>query len=235
MYRYVYIDLLTGMSRASRLLIEKHSYTIRAIPSQDAYLRNLIKKVESVIKRMRWKANFFLKGDKNLNESYRFGIPSTKIPPAILEMKPFEDDLFNLIENIKFRNARNEFQESLANDLKKINSSQRQINYCYLLLKSSVFLPCFIIEISSTAIYQSGLKLNKMLGPANVPKLKGRNQIYIKRNKTMPVFFLYVSKPFNYFLGVSPLIYFQNFSQIRIAVVKNYFTYFSRFTFSRIN
>jgi hypothetical protein len=66
------------MSRASRLLIEKHSYTIRAIPSQDAYLRNLIKKVESVIKRMRWKANFFLKGDKNLNESNRFGIPSTR-------------------------------------------------------------------------------------------------------------------------------------------------------------
>ena len=92
------------------------------IPSQDAYLRNLIEKVESVIKRMRWKANFFLKGNKNSNESNRFGLPSTT-PHAILEMKPFEDELFNLIDNIKFRNARNEFQESLANDLKKINSS----------------------------------------------------------------------------------------------------------------
>ena len=92
------------------------------IPSQDAYLRNLIEKVESVIKRMRCKANFFLKGNKNSNESNRFGLPSTT-PHAILEMKPFEDDLFNLIDNIKFRNARNEFQESLANDLKKINSS----------------------------------------------------------------------------------------------------------------
>ena len=72
---------------------------------------------------MRWKANIFLKGDKNSIESNRFGLSSTKTPPAILEMKPFEGDLFNLIENITFRNARNEFQESLANDLKKINSS----------------------------------------------------------------------------------------------------------------
>jgi hypothetical protein len=43
--------------------------------------------------------------------------------PAISEIKSFEDDLFNLIGNIEFRNARNEFQKSLANDLKKINSS----------------------------------------------------------------------------------------------------------------
>jgi hypothetical protein len=52
------------------------------IPSQHAHLRNLIEKVESVIKRMRWKANFFLKGDKNSNESDYFGLPSTKTPPA---------------------------------------------------------------------------------------------------------------------------------------------------------
>ena len=38
-------------------------------------------------------------------------------------MKPFENDVINLIENIKFRNAENQFQISLANDLKKINSS----------------------------------------------------------------------------------------------------------------
>ncbi len=38
-------------------------------------------------------------------------------------MKPFENDVINLIENIKFRNAENQFQVSLANDLKKINSS----------------------------------------------------------------------------------------------------------------
>jgi hypothetical protein len=42
-------------------------------------------------------------------------------------MKPFEDDIFNLVENIQFRQARNKdcykVQEYLENDLKKINSS----------------------------------------------------------------------------------------------------------------
>ena len=34
------------------------------IPSRDNYMRNLIEKVEGVLKRMRWKAHFFLKGEK---------------------------------------------------------------------------------------------------------------------------------------------------------------------------
>ncbi len=93
------------------------------IPSQDAYLRNLIEKVENVLKRMRWKAHFFLKGDKISDQNNPFGLPSNKTPPTILEMKSFENDVINLVENIKFRNAENQFQTSLANDLKKINSS----------------------------------------------------------------------------------------------------------------
>ncbi len=38
-------------------------------------------------------------------------------------MKSFENDIINLIENIQFRNTENQFQISLANGLKKINSS----------------------------------------------------------------------------------------------------------------
>ena len=88
----------------------------------DYSLKN-IEKVESVLKRMRWKAHFFLKGDKISKQNNRFDLPSNKTPPTILEMKPFENDVINLIENIKFRTAENQFQKSLANDLKKINSS----------------------------------------------------------------------------------------------------------------
>jgi hypothetical protein len=47
-------------------------------------------------------------------------------------MKPFEDDIFNLVENIQFRQARNKdcykVQEYLENDLKKINSSNSNIS-----------------------------------------------------------------------------------------------------------
>ncbi len=72
---------------------------------------------------MRWKAHFFLNGHKISDQNNPFGLPSNKTPPTILEMKSFENDVINLIENIKIRNAENQFQRSLANDLKKINSS----------------------------------------------------------------------------------------------------------------
>ena len=42
-----------------------------------------------------------------------------------MELKPFEEDVLKLLENIKFRDTKNHFQENLANDLKKINSSDK--------------------------------------------------------------------------------------------------------------
>ena len=99
------------------------------IPSRDNYLRNLIEKVESVLKRMRWKAHFFLKGEKNQENTKYFGLSSNKTPSTILELKPFEEDVLKLLENIKFRDTKNHFQENLANDLKKINSSDKIFLY----------------------------------------------------------------------------------------------------------
>ncbi len=40
-------------------------------------------------------------------ENSLFGHPSNKTPPTILEIKFFENDVSNLIENIQFRNAKN--------------------------------------------------------------------------------------------------------------------------------
>ena len=74
---------------------------------------------------MRWKAHFFVKGEKNQENTNHFGLSSNKTPPTILELKPFEEDLLKLLENIKFRDTKNHFQETLANDLKKINSSDK--------------------------------------------------------------------------------------------------------------
>ena len=52
------------------------------IPSRDNYLRNLIEKVESVLKRMRWKAHFFLKGEKNQKTPIISAFRPTKHLPA---------------------------------------------------------------------------------------------------------------------------------------------------------
>ena len=81
--------------------------------------------MESVLKRTRRKAHFFLKGEKNQENTNHFSLSSNKTPPTILELKPFEEDVLKLSENIKFRDTKNHFQENLANDLKKINSSNK--------------------------------------------------------------------------------------------------------------
>jgi hypothetical protein len=74
---------------------------------------------------MRCKANFFPKGSTTQNQSNLFGLSSNKSPPSIPLLKPFEDDLIKLyiyiIENVNFRRSKDQFETSLANDLKKIN------------------------------------------------------------------------------------------------------------------
>ena len=77
------------------------------IPSANTYKKRLIKKVECVIKRMRWKAFFFLTNGDDLEEGHpmeeTLEFKSRKCPPQIDDLKPFEEDLIRLIENIKFK------------------------------------------------------------------------------------------------------------------------------------
>lgn len=94
-----------------------------ALPSQNAQRKKIFEKTEDVISRMRWKAHFFLSGNSYGNASNAFGLKSRKTPPTMSEIKPFENDLFNLIEKLQFRTINDQFQSSLANDLKRINSS----------------------------------------------------------------------------------------------------------------
>ena len=67
-----------------------------------------IDKVENVVSRMRWKAHFFLH-ETNATEQYKFGLKSKNSPPDINEMKSFEEDLIELMENIKFRKVSDTF------------------------------------------------------------------------------------------------------------------------------
>ena len=60
-----------------------------AIPPEKEYVTQLISKVESVTKWMRWKALQFL-GKLESSGKQTFGFKSTKWPPAIDELEPFE-------------------------------------------------------------------------------------------------------------------------------------------------
>ena len=108
------------------------------LPSCNAFKKKLIEKVESVIKRMRWKAFFFLKDNEGNHsddaESTQntqhddvgnFGFKSRKCPPQIKDLIPFENDMLEMIENLRFRKVSNQFQEKLKTDMTNIKQSKK--------------------------------------------------------------------------------------------------------------
>ena len=113
------------------------SYSTKNIPIPHAstYKKRLIEKVESVIKRMRWKAFFFLKAvddeekepAKNKSKENMFGFKSRKCPPQIEELKSFEDDMLQMTENVRSRKVTDQFQTTLSKDIKKIKNATKML------------------------------------------------------------------------------------------------------------
>ena len=100
------------------------------IPRNDVYMKALIEKVESLIKRMRWRAHFFLRGSDSGEadaERTRPKLNSRKCPPQVEELAPFESDMLRLIESIEFRRVTDHFQDTLENDMREIKSSSEII------------------------------------------------------------------------------------------------------------
>ena len=54
-------------------------------------------------------------------------IVSRKCPPQIEDMEKFEDDLLEMVKNIKFQKVHDEFQDSLREDIKRINNSAKAL------------------------------------------------------------------------------------------------------------
>ena len=90
------------------------------VPNPQAYMTKIIEKTESFIRRMRWKAHFFLNPQNNQEKKQTFGFKTTKSPPFVEEMKNFEESMLKLVSDIKFKdNPRTDsFQKKLSTDIK---------------------------------------------------------------------------------------------------------------------
>ena len=99
------------------------------IPPKNTYLKKLIEKTENVIKRMKWKAFFFEKQNKddqsNSNHNENFGFKSRKCPPQNEDLAPFENDLLNMIKHIQSKNTQDDFQDQLRKCINRINNSSK--------------------------------------------------------------------------------------------------------------
>ena len=99
----------------------KMDYSLKNIPvpSNYEYKLQLISKVESLVKRMRWKALAFLGGWQN-DESENYGFRTRKYPPVVKELAYFENDLITMMQEIEFKNNKNSFQKKLKDDINRI-------------------------------------------------------------------------------------------------------------------
>ena len=104
-----------------------YSYKNIPIPSVRSYKLLLIEKIELVIKRMRWKAHFYSKYEEAKEVPENYGFKSLNCPPQIKELSAFKNELFNLLNIIKFRKVQSEFQRKLKEDIKLINSESKTL------------------------------------------------------------------------------------------------------------
>ena len=94
------------------------------IPDKATYYIKMIEKIESLIKRIIWKSHFFLnKKDPDMDKKGTSGFKASYYPSLILEIEPFETDLCNLVNLIKFRTDMNSFQKQINKDIRNIRES----------------------------------------------------------------------------------------------------------------
>ena len=80
-------------------------------------------KIDQVIKRMRSKISFYTNRNEVTQETY--GLKSLNCPPKIKEMAPFEKDSLNLVNKLKFRKIKSNFQRQLNEDIRVNNRSNK--------------------------------------------------------------------------------------------------------------
>ena len=70
----------------------------------------MMDKVENFIKRFRWQAHFSNKFMMRDNDNYtNYGSRSNILPHQNSALASFENDIYNMVKNIEFRNVRNDF------------------------------------------------------------------------------------------------------------------------------
>ena len=104
------------------------NYSLKNIPlpNKDTYQKNLIHKLETFIKRIRWKAFFFENKNEYTSEiTTNFGFKSVKTPPKNDQLNQFESDLYGMAQNIEFKKVTPNFQARLSDDARNIKKNPK--------------------------------------------------------------------------------------------------------------
>jgi len=105
----------------------KFDYSTKNIPlpSHKDYILHLIRQIENLCKRMRWRAFLYLHPEAKVEQKETYGFWSRKAPPQISQLLSFEKRMQNFKHKIKFRKVNCAFQQKLLKDIRnKIDCAQ---------------------------------------------------------------------------------------------------------------
>ena len=80
-------------------------------------------KIDQVIKRMRWKTFFYTNRSEDAQETY--GLKSLNCPHKVKEMVPFEKDIWNIVNKLKFGKMKSNLQTQWNEDIRVIKRSNK--------------------------------------------------------------------------------------------------------------
>ena len=93
------------------------------LASKWTFTKKLIEQWEKFAKRLRWTAIHHVNKKASSREKETYGFKTARLPDPKDSLTSFENAMYNLISNIKFKNHVDSFQKELMNDVKEINSS----------------------------------------------------------------------------------------------------------------
>ena len=95
------------------------------IPNQKEYRLELINSVENFSSNLKWRCFHFLNPSNN-NQKETFDFRTTNPAPIIDELKEFENDLLDLVKNVKFKQrTTSPLQNTMKQDIREMNRDER--------------------------------------------------------------------------------------------------------------
>ena len=98
----------------SNCIMYYFNFSIKNIPtpSKNDYLKNMMLKLEWILRKIRWKAYFFEKLNEidDATTVNSFGFKSDLTPPRNEYLNAFEEEIYDPVRNIEFKRANTAFQ-----------------------------------------------------------------------------------------------------------------------------
>ena len=107
--------------------LHRFNYSMKniPIPANEHYELELLHSIHSLSSRCQWRAAHFLNPNFSKNKKETYNLKTSKAPPLVKELKMFQDGLYDIAKNLKYRKVRNNFQSKLKQDIINIKSNNR--------------------------------------------------------------------------------------------------------------